>query len=71
MKLRKASIKLTTGQTKQLDPLFSYASKKFHNFSILGQFTGYSDGTMGFEAVALPEDVSNQIIMMIEAWKEG
>jgi quinol monooxygenase YgiN len=45
--------------------------EKFRNFSILGQFTGYSDGTMGFEAVALPEDVTNQIIMMIEAWKDS
>ena len=71
MKLKKASIKMTPEQAKTLDPLFSYASKKFGNFSILGQFTGFSDGTMEFEAVALPEDVSSQIIMMIEEWKDS
>jgi hypothetical protein len=71
MKLKKASIKMTPEQAKTLDPLFSYASKKFRNFSILGQFTGFSDGTMEFEAVALPEDVSNQITAIVESWKEG
>ena len=71
MKLRKAGIKMTPEQAKTLDPLFSYASKKFGNFSILGQFTGFSDGTMEFEAVALSEDVSNQITAIVDSWKEG
>jgi hypothetical protein len=71
MKLKKASIKLTPEQAKTLDPLFNYASKKFHNFSILGQFTGFSDGTMEFEAVALPAEVVVQITKIVEDWKSA
>ena len=69
MKIKWTRIELTPEQTKQLDPLFSYASKKFHNYAILGQFAGYTDGKMTFHAVALPDDVSRQIELIVDAWK--
>lgn len=71
MKFKTAMLELTPEQTKKLAPLFNYASKRFQNYAIIGQFFGYSDGTIEFEAAALPVEVCEKIMEIVASWKLG